>query len=105
MSRTSSSPPAHAPQRIQCKHLVLLDRNGKRLKNLSADPFNTYAFPSITRDGKRILYCGVSNGLQAGMGRGAWDVKELDIATQRTVQKTDYQAAFPKTTPRNMPDG
>jgi hypothetical protein len=29
----------------------------------------------------------------------------LDIASQRTVQKTDYQAAFPKTTPRYMPDG
>ncbi len=99
------APPADAPQRTQCNHLVLLDRNGKKLKNLSTDSFNTYAFPSLTRDGTRILYWGVSNELQAGMGGGAWDVKELDIATQRTVQKTDYQAAFPKTTPRYMPDG
>jgi hypothetical protein len=99
------APPANAPQRTQCNHLVLLDRNGKKLRNLSSDPFNTYAFPSLTRDGTRILYWGVSNELQAGMGGGAWDVKELDIATQRTVQKTDYQAAFPKTTPRYMPDG
>lgn len=99
------APPANAPQRTQCNHLVLLDRNGKKLKNLSQDPFNTYAFPSLTRDSTRILYWGVSNELQAGMGGGAWDVKELDIATQRTVQKTDYQAAFPKTTPRYMPDG
>jgi hypothetical protein len=99
------APPANAPLRTQCNHLVLLDRNGKKLKNLSTDPFDTYAFPSLTRDGTRILYWGVSNELQAGMGGGAWDVKELDIATQRTVQKTDYQAAFPKTTPRYMPDG
>lgn len=99
------TPPANAPERTQCNHLVLLDRNGKKLRNLSTDPFNTYAFPSLTRDGTRVLYWGVSNELQAGMGGGAWDVKELDIATQRTVQKTDYQAAFPKTTPRYMPDG
>lgn len=97
--------PADNPQRQYCSRLVLLDRNGKKLKNLTQEPHNTYAFPSLTRDGTRILYWGVSNELVAGMGGGAWDVKELDIATQRTVQKTDYQAAFPKTTPRYMPDG
>ncbi len=93
------------PGRTYCDRLVLLDLNGKKLKNLTQEPHNTYAFPSLTRDGKRILYWGVSNELIAGMGGGAWDVKELDIATQVTVQKTDYQAGFPKTTPRYMPDG
>lgn len=97
--------PADNPKREYCSRLVLLDLTGKKLKNLTQEPNNTYAFPSLTQDGKRILYWGVSNQLVAGMGGGGWDVKELDIATQVTVQKTDYQAAFPKTTPRYMPDG
>lgn len=97
--------PKDNPKREYCSRLVLLDLNGKKLKNLTQEPNNTYAFPSLTQDGTRILYWGVSNQLFAGMGGGAWDVKELDVATQVTVQKTDYQAAFPKTTPRYMPDG
>ena len=97
--------PSGTPSLTGCNRLVLLDLNGKKLKNLTQEPHNVYAFPSLTQDGKRILYWGVSNQLVAGMGGGAWDVKELDIATQVTVQKTDYQAAFPKTTPRYMPDG
>lgn len=97
--------PSGTPGLTGCNRLVLLDLNGKKLKNLTQEPHNVYAFPSLTRDGKRILYWGVSNELIAGMGGGAWDVKELDIATQITVQKTDYQAGFPKTTPRYMPDG
>ncbi len=97
--------PLVAPPRKYCSRLVLLDLNGKKLKNLTLEPHNTYLYPSLTRDGKKILYWGVSNQLSAGMGGGAWDVKELDIASQRTIQKTDYQAAFPKTTPRYMPDG
>ena len=97
--------PADKPQREYCSRSVLLDLNGKKLSNLTQEPHNTYAFPSLTQDGTRILYWGASNQLSGGMGDGAWDVKELDIATQVTVQKTDYQAAFPKTTPRYMPDG
>lgn len=97
--------PFVAPTRKYCSRLVLLDLSGKKLKNLTLESHNTYLYPSLTRDGKKILYWGVSNQLSAGMGGGAWDVKELDIASQRTVQKTDYQAAFPKTTPRYMPDG
>jgi len=97
--------PSGTPGLTGCNRLVLLDLNGKKLKNLTQEPHNVYAFPSLTRDGKRILYWGVSNQLVAGMGAGGWDVKELDIATQQTVQKTDYQAGFPKTTPRYMPDG
>jgi hypothetical protein len=97
--------PFVAPTRKYCSRLVLLDLSGKKLKNLTLESHNTYLYPSLTRDGKKILYWGVSNQLLAGMGGGAWDVKELDIASQRTVQKTDYQAAFPKTTPRYMPDG
>jgi len=96
---------ADNPKREYCSRLVLLDLTGKKLRNLTQEPNNVYAFPSLTQDGKRILYWGVSNQLSAGMGGGAWDVKELDIASQVTVQKTDYQAAFPKTTPRYMPDG
>jgi hypothetical protein len=103
-ARCEGLPPGNS-QREYCSRLVLLDLNGKKLQNLTQEPHNTYAFPSLTQDGKRILYWGVSNQLSAGMGGGAWDVKELDIATQVTVQKTDYQAAFPKTTPRYMPDG
>lgn len=99
------SPPPGNPTLEYCARLVLLDPNGKKLRNLVREPHNTYAWPSLTRDGKRILYWGISNQLVAGLGGGAWDVKELDIATQATVQKTDYQAAFPKTTPRYMPDG
>lgn len=98
-------PPTNAPMRKACNKLVLLDLQGKKIKNLTEAPFNTYAFPSLTKEGSRILYWGVSNQLLAGMGGGAWDVKELDIASQRTTQKTDYQAAFPKVTPRYMPDG
>lgn len=97
--------PVVAPTRKNCSRLVLLDLNGKKLKNLTLEPHNTYLYPSLTRDGKKVLYWGVSNQLSAGMGGGAWDVKELDIDSQRTIQKTDYQAAFPKTTPRYMPDG
>lgn len=97
--------PFVAPTRKYCNRLVLLDLSGKKLKNLTLEPHNTYLYPSLTQDGKKILYWGVSNQLSAGMGGGAWDVKELDIASQRTVQKTDYQAGFPKTTPRYMPDG
>lgn len=97
--------PADNPKREYCSRLVLLDLTGKKIKNLTAEPNNTYAFPSLTQDGTRILYWGVSNQLVSGMGGGAWDVKELEIATQTTVQKTEYQAAFPKTTPRYMPDG
>lgn len=100
-----TSPPPSQPTRQSCNKLVLLDLNGKKIKELTSDPFNTYLYPSLTQDGKRVLYWGVSNQLQGGMGGGAWDVKELDVATQRTVQKTDYQAAFPKVTPRYMPDG
>lgn len=103
-ARCEGLPPGIS-QREYCSRLVLLDLNGKKLQNLTQEPHNTYAFPSLTQDGKRILYWGVSNQLSAGMGGGAWDVKELDIATQVMVQKTDYQAAFPKTTPRYMPDG
>jgi len=91
--------------REYCSRLVLLDHSGKKLQNLTQDLHNTYTYPSLTQDGKRILYWGVSNQLKPGMGGGAWDVKELDIATQVTTQKTDYQAAYPKTTPRYMPDG
>ena len=97
--------PQDNPDRQSCSRLVLLDLNGKKLKNLTQEPNNVYAFPSLTKEGTRILYWGVSNQLSTGMGGGAWDVKELDLATQITVQKTDYQAAFPKTTPRYMPDG
>ncbi len=97
--------PFVAPTRKYCNRLVLLDLAGKKLKNLTLESHNTYLYPSLTRDGKKILYWGVSNQLSAAMGGGAWDVKELDIASQRTVQKTDYQAGFPKTTPRHMPDG
>lgn len=97
--------PYVAPTRKSCSRLVLLDLNGKKLKNLTLEPHNTYLYPSLTRDGKKILYWGVSNVLSASMGGGAWDVKEFDIASQKTVQKTDYQAGFPKTTPRYMPDG
>jgi len=96
---------ADNPKREYCSRLVLLDLTGKKLRNLTQEPNNVYAFPSLTQDATRVLYWGVSNKLSAGMGGGAWDVKELDIATQVTVQKTDYQAAFPKTTPRYMPDG
>lgn len=91
--------------REYCNRLVLLDHNGKKVQNLTQDLHNIYTYPSLTQDGKRILYWGLSNQLKPGMGGGAWDVKELDIATQVTVQKTDYQAAYPKTTPRYMPDG
>lgn len=99
------TPPPSAPQRTACNKLVLLEPNGRKIKDLTEAPFNTYTYPSLTRDGKSILYWGVSNQLQGGLGGGAWDVKELDIATQQTVQKTEYQAAFPKTTPRYLPDG
>ena len=91
--------------RQYCSRLVLLGHDGKKLKNLTQDLHNLYTYPSLTQDGTRILYWGISNQLKPGMGGGAWDVKELDIATQVTVQKTDYQAAYPKTTPRYMPDG
>lgn len=91
--------------RDYCSRLVLLDHDGKKLKNLSHDLHNLYTYPSLTRDGQRVLYWGISNQLKPGMGGGAWDVKELDLASQTTVQKTDYQAAYPKTTPRYMPDG
>lgn len=97
--------PRGTPRLTGCNRLVLLDLTGKKLKNLTQEPHNVYAYPSLTQDGSRILYWGVSNQLSAGMGGGAWDVKELDIATQVTLQKTDYQAAFPKTTPRYLPDG
>ncbi len=97
--------PRGNPALTGCNRLVLLDLSGKKLKNLTQEPHGVYTFPSLTQDGTRILYWGVSNQLSANMGAGGWDVKELDIATQVTVQKTDYQAAFPKTTPRYMPDG
>ena len=87
-----------------CTYLVLLDMNGKKIKNLTTS-HNAYLHPSMTRDGKKVLFWGVSNQLYANMGGGAWDVKELDIATQKITQKTDYQAAFPKTTPRYLMDG
>lgn len=87
-----------------CRLFVLLDLAGRKIRNLSRRDMTT-AFPSLTRDGTRVLYWGLSNQLDAGMAGGAWDVKEFDIATQAVRQLTDYQAAFPKTTPRLMPDG
>jgi hypothetical protein len=97
--------PFVAPTHKYCTRPVLLNLTGKKIKNLALESNNVYAFPSLTRDGKKVLYWGVSNQLSAGMGGGAWDVKELDIERQSTRQITDYQAAFPKTTPRHMPDG
>lgn len=97
--------PHIAPTRQHCTRPVLLSLQGHKIKNLAAEQHNTYLYPSLTRDGKKVLYWGVSNQLMAGMGGGAWDVKELDIASQTTRQITDYQAAFPKTTPRRLPDG
>lgn len=87
-----------------CRLFVLLDLAGRKIRNLSRRDMTT-AFPSLTRDGTKVLYWGLSNQLDAGMAGGAWDVKEFDIATQAVRQLTDYQAAFPKTTPRLMPDG
>ena len=72
--------------RQYCSRLVLLGHDGKKLKNLTQDLHNIYTYPSLTQDGMRILYWGISNQLKPGMGGGAWDVKELDIATQVTVQ-------------------
>lgn len=87
-----------------CRLFVLLDLTGRKIRNLSRRDMTT-AYSSLTRDGTRILYWGLSNQLDASMAGGAWDVKEFDIATQSVRQITDYQAAFPKTTPRLMPDG
>jgi len=87
-----------------CTYLVLLDLNGKKIRNLTTHS-DTYVHPSLTKDANKILFWGVSNQLYANMGGGAWDVKEFDIATQKVTQKTDYQAGFPQATPRYMPDG
>lgn len=97
--------PYVAPVRPYCNLLVLLDHTGKKIKNLTLAHDIQYLYPSLTRDGKKILFWGLSDQLSAGMGGGGWDVKELDIASQLIKQKTDYQAAFPKITPRYLKDG
>lgn len=105
-SETAKCPviPYVAPQRASCRLFVLLDLNGKKIKNLSSYDMD-YAYPSLTRNGEKVLFWGLSDQLYPGMGGGAWDVKEFDIERQRVRQLTDYQAAFPKTAPRLMPDG
>lgn len=83
--------------------LVLLDAEGGRIRYLSGHGLRLR--PSFSNDGKRLLYWR-GDVLRGGRGiYGFWDVYELDLATGRERQMSNFAAEGIAAPPRYWPDG
>jgi len=83
--------------------LVLLDTDGRRLKYLSDNGLRLR--PTFSPDGKRLLYWR-GNTLQGARAiHGFWDVYEMDFATGRERQMSNFAASNIEAPPRYWPDG